>query len=116
MKKVMKHITWFKEKKCGESGYDPTQKYCLSWDVELSTFDMNIYNERACLNVTIDETTLAISSYTVVIHVSRTSLEQLKIDNTMVSCIQTGDSSIHILLITNSLKEIYLSLLRDQQK
>ena len=61
IKAVMKQNVWYEEKKRGEIGYDPTQKYRLIWDVLI--FNMNNYIESAGLDVTIDETTWANSSY-----------------------------------------------------
>ncbi len=55
IKAVMKQNVWYKEKKQGESGYDPTQKYRLIWDVVI--FNMNNYIKSAGLDVAVDEAT-----------------------------------------------------------
>ena len=43
------------EKKKGETGFDPTQKYKLAWDVPI--FNLNQFIKIATTDVTIDETT-----------------------------------------------------------
>ncbi len=52
---------WTEKKKTGE-GYDPTQKYCLVWDV--MNHNMNQLIDKGGLDLTMDETTWPNSSYT----------------------------------------------------
>jgi hypothetical protein len=49
------------EKKKTEKGYDPTQKYCMVWDV--MTHNMNQLTGKGGLDLTMDETTWPKSSY-----------------------------------------------------
>ena len=61
IKACLKQNEFWTEKKRGEEGYDPTQKYRLVWDV--MTFNMNQIIEKGGLDVTMDETTWPNSSY-----------------------------------------------------
>ncbi len=49
------------EKKKTDKGYDPTQKYCLVWDV--TTHNMNQLIDKGGVDLTLDETTWPNSSY-----------------------------------------------------
>ncbi len=55
IKACLKQKEFWTEKKRGEEGYDPTQKYRLVWDVMM--FNMNQIIEKGGLDVTMDETT-----------------------------------------------------------
>ncbi len=61
IKGCLKQNEYFTEKKRGEEGYDPTQKYRLVWDV--MTHNMNRLIERGGLDLTMDKTTWPNSSY-----------------------------------------------------
>ncbi len=61
IKGCLKQNEYFTEKKRGEEGYDPMQKYRLVWDV--MTHNMNQLIERGGLDLTMDETTWPNSSY-----------------------------------------------------
>jgi hypothetical protein len=61
IKGCLKQNEYFTEKKRGEEGYDPTQKYRLVWDV--LTHNMNQLIERGGLDLTMDKTTWPNSSY-----------------------------------------------------
>ena len=61
IKACLKQNEFWTEKKRGDEGYDPTQKYRLVWDV--MTFNMNQIIEKGGLDVTMDETTWPNSSY-----------------------------------------------------
>ncbi len=61
IKGCLKQIEYFTEKKRGEEGYDPTQKYRLVWDE--MTHNMNQLIERGRLDLTMDETIWPNSSY-----------------------------------------------------
>jgi hypothetical protein len=52
---------FWEEKKKTDEGYDPTQKYCLVWDV--MTHSMNQLIDKGGLDLTLDETTWPNSSY-----------------------------------------------------
>jgi hypothetical protein len=57
---LMQNAFW-EEKKKTDEGYDPTQKYCLVWDV--MTHNMNQLIDKGGLDLTLDETTWPNSSY-----------------------------------------------------
>ena len=61
IKACLKQNEFWTEKKRGEEGYDPTQKYRLVWDV--MTFNMNQIIEKGGLDLTMDKTTWPNSSY-----------------------------------------------------
>ena len=61
IKACLKLNEYFTEKKRGDDGYDPTQKYQLVWDV--MTHNMNRIIQRGGLDLTLDETTWPNGSY-----------------------------------------------------
>jgi hypothetical protein len=61
IKACLKQNEFWTEKKRGEEGYDPTQKYRLVWDVMM--FNMNQIVEKGGLDLTMDKTTWPNSSY-----------------------------------------------------
>jgi hypothetical protein len=61
IKACLKQNELWTEKKRGEEGYDPTQKYRLVWDV--MTFNMNQIIEKGGLDLTMDKTTWPNSRY-----------------------------------------------------
>jgi hypothetical protein len=61
IKSVMKQNVYHKEKKRGDAGYDPTQKYRLIWDA--ITHNMNRMIKVGGLDCTGDETSWPNSSY-----------------------------------------------------
>ena len=61
IKGCLKQNEYFTEKKRGDKGYDPMQKYRLVWDV--MTHNMNQLIERGGLDLTMDKTTWPNSSY-----------------------------------------------------
>ena len=61
IKSVMKQNVYHKEKKRGDAGYDPTQKYRLIWDT--MTHNMNRIIKVGGLDCTGDETSWPNSSY-----------------------------------------------------
>jgi hypothetical protein len=61
IKACLKQNEIWTEKKKKDKGYDPTQKYCLVWDV--MTHNMNQLIDKGGLNQTMDETTWPNSSY-----------------------------------------------------
>jgi hypothetical protein len=60
-KACLKQNEFWTEKKRTNKGCDPTQKYCLVWDV--MTHNMNQLIDKGGLDLTIDETTWPNSSY-----------------------------------------------------
>ena len=61
IKACLKQNAFWEEKKKTDEGYDPTQKYCLVWDV--MTHNMNQLIDKGGLDLTLDETTWSKSSY-----------------------------------------------------
>ncbi len=61
IKANMKTSNFNLEKKRGDEGYDPTQKYRLIWDV--AVHNINAFVKKAGLDCTIDETSWANGSY-----------------------------------------------------
>ena len=61
IKRVMKICDYTQEKKRGEPGYDPTQKYRKIWDVQVA--NLNQFIKKGGSDITIDETTWANASY-----------------------------------------------------
>ncbi len=61
IKACLKQNRFWDEKKKTDKGYDPTQKYCLVWDV--MTHNMNQLIDKGGLDLTLDETTWPNSSY-----------------------------------------------------
>ncbi len=93
IKAVTKYNTWYKEKKCGEQGFNPTLKYGHIWDS--LTFNMNISTKRSVLDFTVDGTACAKMN----MYMSRKNLEQDKMDNKLFSWIKRGDLSMHQLCL-----------------
>jgi hypothetical protein len=61
IKACLKQNEFWTEKKKTDEGYDPTQTYCLVWDV--MTHNMNQLIHKGGLDLTLDETTWPNSSY-----------------------------------------------------
>jgi hypothetical protein len=60
IKACLKQNEFWTEKKRTDEGYDPTQKYCLVWDV--MTHNMKHFIDKGGLDLTMDETTWPNSS------------------------------------------------------
>jgi hypothetical protein len=61
IKACLKQNAFWTEKKRTDEGYNPTQKYCLVWDV--MTHNMNQLIDKGGLDLTMEETTWPNSSY-----------------------------------------------------
>ncbi len=88
IRSVMKQNIGYMEKKYDESGYHPTQKYCLIWDIV--TFNIS------GIEVTMDETTWTYSLYTDTHSYIKPGASKVG-QYTVV--IQRGDSSLNELLV-----------------
>jgi hypothetical protein len=99
IKACLKQNEFWTEKKRGDEGYDPTQKYRLVLDV--MTFNMNQIIEKGGLDVTMDET----RGQTPVMLMSMVdSLERRQTREGSMSCCltQKGDTCMHGHLVTSS--------------
>ena len=61
IKACLNQNCFWEEKNKTDKGYDPTQKYCLVWDV--MTHNMNQLIHKGGLDLILDETTFKLCGY-----------------------------------------------------
>jgi hypothetical protein len=98
IKVCLKQNEFWTEKKRTDKGYNLTQKYHLVWDV--MTHNMNQLIDNGGLDLTMDETTWPNSSYADI----QGRLQGKRVDSMCCCFTPKGDTYMHTLLVTNSLR------------